>query len=217
MNDMTPIIAAKSDQLNTDDLVGAPRTIRISEVSVRPGTEQPVTIRYDGDDGRPWKPCKTMSRVLVAAWGPDANKYVGRSVTLYNDPNVTWGGMKVGGIRVSHLSHIDRELTLALTATRGKKAIAKIRPLTEQSAPPAEDKAGKWTDGYIAAIEVCDTLDDLVALENRQAQNVAKLKETRPDLFERLNAASQARAAALSREVKSEEQSGEQFAAEGDF
>ena len=217
MNDMTPIIAAKSDQLNADDLVGAPRTIRISEVAVRPGTEQPVTIRYEGDEGRPWKPCKTMSRVLVAAWGPDANKYVGRSVTLYNDPNVTWGGMKVGGIRVSHLSHIDKEMTLALTATRGKKAIAKIRPLADQPKQPAEDKAAIWTDGYITAIEGCDTLDDLVALENRQAQNVAKLKETRPDLFERLNAASQARAAALSREGKSEEQSDEQFAAEGDF
>lgn len=209
MNDMTPIIAANSDQLNADDLVGAPRTIRISEVAVRPGTEQPVTIRYEGDEGRPWKPCKTMSRVLVAAWGPDANKYVGRSVTLYNDPNVTWGGMKVGGIRVSHLSHIDKEMTLALTATRGKKAIAKIRPLADQPKQPAEDKAAIWTDGFIAKIDACATMDDLLALENSQMQLVERLKAERPELHERIKAASQARAGALAQEEAGEAADGE--------
>jgi len=209
MNDMTPIIAAKSDQLNADDLVGAPRTIRISEVAVRPGTEQPVTIRYEGDEGRPWKPCKTMCRVLVAAWGPDANKYVGRSVTLYNDPNVTWGGMKVGGIRVSHLSHIDKEMTLALTATRGKKAIAKIRPLADQPRQPVEDKAAIWTDGFIAKIDACATMDDLLALENSQTQLVERLKAERPELHERIKAASQARAGALAQEEAGEAADGE--------
>ncbi len=35
-----------------------------------------------------------MRRVLAAAWGTDASVYVGRSVRLYFDPNVTFGKEK---------------------------------------------------------------------------------------------------------------------------
>jgi hypothetical protein len=35
----------------------------------------------------------------------------------------------VGGIRVSHLSHIDKPLTIALTVTRGKRAPYVVQPL----------------------------------------------------------------------------------------
>jgi len=121
MNDMTTVIQPKSDQLNADSLQAGPMNIEITKVAINPGGEQPITVSYRGDDGKPWKPCKSMARVLVAAWGPDASKYVGRSVTLFKDPTVTWGGMAVGGIRVSHMSDLDGPLTLALTATRGNK------------------------------------------------------------------------------------------------
>jgi hypothetical protein len=82
-----------------------PITITITGVTVKGGgQEQPVAIHFEGDDGKPYKPCKSMSRVLVSAWGPDSSKYVGRSLTLYCDPKVKWGGMEVGGIRISHMS-----------------------------------------------------------------------------------------------------------------
>lgn len=129
MNDMSMVILAKSDQLSADDLLAGPLTITITNVVVRPGTEQPVTIEYEGGNGRPWKPCKSMSRVLVAAWGADAKTYAGRSVTLYRDPGVKWGGMEVGGIRVSHMSHIEREMVMPLTATKGVKKAYKVKPL----------------------------------------------------------------------------------------
>lgn len=219
MADISEIIEPKSDQLNADDLAAGDRTIRIRDVKVLgAGKEQPIWVYFDGDNNKPWKPCKTMARLLANIWqAPNTKEWVGRAVTLYCDPNVTWAGAKVGGIRVKAVSHIDAPRQMAITESRTKKKLATIGVVSAEAQKPAEDKAAIWTDGYITAIEGCDTLDDLVALENRQAQNVAKLKETRPDLFERLNAASQARAAALSREGKSEEQSGEQFAAEGDF
>ena len=79
-----------------------------------------------------------MSRVLVHAWGADANKYVGRSLTLYCDPKVKWGGMEVGGIRISHMSHIDSALTMALTATKGNKKPFTVQPMEiEQDDPRA--------------------------------------------------------------------------------
>lgn len=131
--DMTGVIVPKSDQINADDFLSGPRTFRIKSVAISPGTEQPVTIQLE--DSKPWRPCKSMSRLLVAAWGADAKEYAGKSVTLYCDPKVKWGGMEVGGIRVSHMSHIDSDLVLALTMTKGKKAPTRVKPLKAETVP----------------------------------------------------------------------------------
>lgn len=126
---LLPTIVAKSDQLNADDLVGGPRTVTITAVKGSDSAEQPVAIHYEGDDGKPFKPCKTCRRVLVHCWGGEGSDYVGRRMTLYCDPNVLFGGIKVGGIRISHVSHIEREMTVALMATRGKRAPYTVKPL----------------------------------------------------------------------------------------
>jgi hypothetical protein len=132
--DITATLEAKSNQLNTDDLIAGAKTITITKVSAG-NAEQPVAIHFDGDQGKPWFPCKSMRRVLVAAWGADASQYVGRGVTLFRDPTVTYGGIQVGGIRISHLSGIDSPLSIALTVTRAKRAPYKVQPLV--AAPPA--------------------------------------------------------------------------------
>jgi hypothetical protein len=140
MVDMSAFIAAKSDPLNADDLMDAPRTITITKVTAAPdAAEQPVSIHYEGGEGRPWKPCKTMRRILVGVWGKDASKYVGRSLTLYRDPTVAFGGLQVGGIRISHMSDISEDKTVALLVTRGRKAPFKIKPLV--NAPKASGKS----------------------------------------------------------------------------
>jgi hypothetical protein len=133
MNDMSQAIIPKSDQINADDLIAGPMTITITGVTVIGGQEQPVAIQF-AESGKVYRPCKSMSRVLVAAWGPDANAYAGRSLTLYRDPKVKWGGMEVGGIRISHMTNIDRELTLMLTMTKQNRAPHKVKVL-ERSAP----------------------------------------------------------------------------------
>ncbi len=132
-NDMRQVTAPKSDQMNADDLIAGSRTITIMEVKLSPGTEQPISVFYQGDDGKPYKPCKSMARLMMAAWGANAGLYAGRSMTLYNDPEVKWGGIPVGGIRISHLSHIEADMIVALTATRGKKTPYKVKALN--SAP----------------------------------------------------------------------------------
>jgi len=136
MGDMAQVIIPKSDQMNADDLIAGPRTIKITAVTIRGGQEQPVAISYEGDDGKPYKACKSMCRVLVTAWGADSSKYTGRSMTLFREPTVKWGGLEVGGIRISHMSDIDAPLTLALTATRGSRKPYTVRPL-EQAEKPA--------------------------------------------------------------------------------
>lgn len=131
--DMKQAIIPKSDQLNADDLLSGPTTIKITGITVRGGQEQPVSISYENDHGKPYKPCKSMCRVLVTAWGPDSSQYVGRSLTLYCDPKVKWGGMEVGGIRISHMSSIEATMTMALTVTRGNKKPFIVNPIPVQT------------------------------------------------------------------------------------
>lgn len=140
--DMSATIAPKSDQLNADDLISGPVTVTITGVS-RGDTDQPVNIATaEFSDGRPYKPCKSMRRVMVAAWGPDASAYIGRRMTLYREPAVRFGGQDVGGIRISHMSHIEKRLTVALTVTRGKRAPFTVEPLADEPAEiTAEDAA----------------------------------------------------------------------------
>lgn len=129
MSDMRQTIIPKSDQMNSDDLIASPITIKITRVEIREGTEQPVSIYYAGGNGKPYKPCKSMCRVMVQLWGADANKYVGRSMTLYRDPSVKWGGMEIGGIRISHMSDTDKMHSIPLTVTRGSKKNHTVKQL----------------------------------------------------------------------------------------
>jgi hypothetical protein len=131
-------IVPKSDQLNADDLIAGPMTITVTRVTAAPSSaDQPVSVHFEGDDGKPYKPCKSMRRVLVQLWGARGDDYAGRRMTLYRDASVRFGGIEVGGIRISHMSHIDGEKKLALTVTRGKRAPYIVKPL------PASQAAGK--------------------------------------------------------------------------
>lgn len=140
--DMSTTIAPKSDQLNADDLISGPRTITITRVSANPagnGADQPVNVYFEGDGNKPFRPCKSMRRVMVHCWGKDAQQYAGRSMTLYRDPEVTWGGMKVGGIRISHMSHLDKPEVMALTATQKQRKPYRVEPLRMDAPAPKVD------------------------------------------------------------------------------
>lgn len=134
VRDLSPTIVPKSDQLNSEQLLTGPITITVTDVARAGSADQPVVIHYDNEQGRPYKPCKTMRKVLIAAWGKDGASWVGRSMTLYNDPKVKWAGEEVGGIRISHMSHLPEgvaEIRLSLTVTRGKKSTYTISKLDD--------------------------------------------------------------------------------------
>lgn len=137
MVDVSKTIQPKSDQLNADDLIGGSITVEITNVSSMAQPDQPIAISYKGDNGKPWKPCKSMRRVLVMVWGKDGKQYIGRMLTLYRDPGVLFGGVAVGGIRISHMSHIDKETTMALTASKANRKPFTVKPLKAAAALPA--------------------------------------------------------------------------------
>ncbi len=168
--DLANTIAPKSDQLNADDLLAGPRTIRITRVEAG-SAEQPVFIHYHGGDGRPYKPGKSMRRVLVALWGSKAEAYIGRSLTLYCDPAVKFGGDAVGGIRISHASDIPAPVSLNLTVTRGKRKPFVVQPLATE---PAIDVAALTEAGSKAADEGSESLRSWWATLTKDAQRALK-------------------------------------------
>lgn len=191
MNDMSKVVIPKSDQLNADSLLTGPRTITITGVEVRVGAEQPVTVHYDGEDGRPWKPCKTMSRLLIYAWGPDANAYVGKSVVLYRDPKVKWAGKEEGGIRVLQMSDIPPEkidssgrMVVMLTETRGSRKPHVIMPLVVEQNAAKPDPATAWTNAYLAKVAEAATAEALEAFVSEKAAKLSELETKRPDLHQ---------------------------------
>jgi hypothetical protein len=164
---ITDTIHPKSDQLNADDLIAGPKTITITAVKIAMG-EQPVSIHYEGDDGKPYKPGKSMRRVLVHIWGNDSANYAGRSLTLYRDESVQFGGQPVGGIRISHASHIKRPVTMALTTTRARRAPFTVQPLVVEQARSEMDVAAEMREAAQQGVDALKTAwDNLTAAEKR--------------------------------------------------
>lgn len=218
MNDMSHVIVPKSDQINADDLIPGPMTITIREVRIKRGDEQPVDIYFDGSD-KAYRPCKSMSRVLVHIWGPDAGKYNGRSITLYRDPKVRFGKDAVGGIRISHMTDIPADkldngrVIMSLTATRAQRKPHVVMPLVIE---PEQDRAADWTRDHIAGVEDAETLADLEAVIAGGEKAVARLEKSRPELHTSVMQAYDARRGELAREGKSSEDMGEDFSDDGE-
>jgi len=213
--DMSQFVEAKSDQLNADDLIGSPRTITVRKVTGNDG-EQPVSIFYEGDDNKPFKPCKTIRRVLLAVWGRNAADYVGRSMTIYRDDSVTFGGLNTGGIRISHMSNIDKKTVVVVMKTKGKKAGIEILPLATSQRAPAKQTAEEWAAEHIAAVQDCTEIDALESIIVRAVKVLAKLHDANAELASEVAAAYAARRAELDREGRPAEDMGEGFTGEGE-
>lgn len=152
MTTMKDVIVPKSDQINADDLIAGPVTVKIREVKIKAGQDQPVSVMLDGTD-KAYRPCKSMCRVMVNAWGADTSKYIGQEMTLYCDPKVKWGGMEVGGIRISHMTGINAAITMALTMTRANKKPFTVLPLEASTPKQASDGEKAARDKAQAAFD----------------------------------------------------------------
>lgn len=183
VHDLRTTIIPKSDQLNSEQLLSGPMIITVTEVRAGGGEEQPVSVFHDTIPDRPYKPCKTMRKVLILAWGADGTKWVGKSMELYNDPTVKFGGEQVGGIRISRMTDIEKDIKVSLTATKGRKALHEIRLLkmTGQLQEVLADIAAatnnetlKKARAHAEAVLVTDS--DISIAANAYKKKVAELK-----------------------------------------
>jgi len=130
-------IVPKSDQLNYDDVADVALTVTV--VGLAAGSnEQPVIVNLKNEDGEPlrdYKPCKSMRRVLIAAWGDKGVDWLGKKMTLVGDDTVKFGGVCVGGIRISHVSGIDKPLHIMLTTTRSKRSAYVVDVIKDADQP----------------------------------------------------------------------------------
>lgn len=159
--DITESLAPTSDQLDAVELAASgPRTFTIEGVS-KGSIEQPVEVHLVGFP-RVWRPSKGMRRTLASGWGVDASKWVGRSVTLFCDPNVSFGKERTGGTRIAAMSDLpgDKPLSVPLLVSRGKSQIFTVQPLredqepkrTQQSSPkPTQAQMKRLGEGFTAA------------------------------------------------------------------
>ena len=176
--DISDSLTANSQQQNADEYVSGPKTVTVSEV--KKGTaEQPVEVHLAEFPGKPFKPAKSVRRVLAKAWGTDASQWAGRRLTIYCDPDVRYAGKAVGGLRVSHVSHIDKPVTVALTVTRGKREPFTVQPLPDA---PAQSPYTPSQD-FLALMASASTGDEKNAIWQQATQDgadhayLAKLKQ----------------------------------------
>lgn len=201
MVDLSKTIIAKSDQLNADDLMGGPITVTVQDV--REGSaDQPIAVFYEGCNGKPYYPCKSMRRVLVNVWGKDGKAYAGKAMTLFREPSVKFGGIAVGGIRISHMSDITQDTPLALQVTRGSKKLYTVKPLRaqQQTRQSQGDAWQSWIDQRMAGIAEAKTLEDLKAITGHEKyqQGIESLTKKGDQRAQDLIQASTTKAEALS-------------------
>ena len=180
--DLSHTIIPKSDQINADDLISGPIIIKITGVK-DVGGDQPIIINYDGDNGRPYKPGKSMRRVMIAMWGTDGNKWIGQSIEIYNDPEVRFGGQDVGGIRISRATGISKTMNIMLTVTRAKRAPYTVKPLIiEEPKKLTKYPEGKFNEDLpkmMAALENgTTTVEKIVAHLEKTAPLTTAQKDT---------------------------------------
>jgi hypothetical protein len=132
--DMTRAIEPRSDQLNAEDLLTGPRTFTITDVREGSAEQRVRVFLAEGPEGRPYLPNVSMCRLMVLAWGPESDAYIGQRLTLYRDPDVRFGRDQPGGIRISHMSGIRKALVANLTVTKGKRSPYTVEPLPDQPA-----------------------------------------------------------------------------------
>lgn len=174
--DISQALAPKSDQLDAVDLLGSPPMVfTITDVN-KGSDEQPVNIHL-AEFPRVWRPSKGMLRVLAHCWGKDVAAWVGRKVELYTDPDVMFGPVKVGGIRIQRLSHIGKRTSVPMIVGRGKSGSWNVDPLPD-AAPTAPDLTPQeLAEQLVAALADATTEAEVREWGNRaHARNLLDLQ-----------------------------------------
>jgi len=189
ISDLSDTIIAKSDQLNAEDLITGDRVLKVTNVvRYSHNGEQSFYLNYDGDDGRPYKPCLTMRRMIQALWGKDGRSYINGLIQVYLDPDVDYGKQKgCGGIRINGVSGIDSPKDVTLTVRRGIKKTYRVNQLQLAEKPPyPEDKfnAGfeamkaQIQNGKMTTEQVINRCEASGKLSEQQRQMIRELDES---------------------------------------
>lgn len=123
--ELTKCAEAKSDQIDADNLIGGiTMDVTIKAVQRGPSNEQPLQLVLEETD-KFYRPSKTFRRALIGCFGDEPANWIGQRLRLIRNPDTMFGGVKVGGVEVSHAS-ISAPMVFMLQAKRGKKSAVSI-------------------------------------------------------------------------------------------
>lgn len=192
MNDVTDareFMVIKSDQMNYEDFISGPQAFIITKLGRKMDKGEPRLMVYlSGREKTPWIPSKGMVKCLsnISGWGPNLKDWIGRSITLFGEPTVMFGGKELGGIRVSHISHIEEQYVTKISERRGVRTDYLIKPMRELSADPYPqakfDQALPTIKSKLASREI--TLQQVIAQCQKtgqlSAEQLKALEEAAP-------------------------------------
>lgn len=132
----------------------APKVIRVVKVTVtslendKGSMEQKVVLSYKAQDGEGeivW--CKTNAMLTSEALGErDYDKWAGRLITIGNNPNVDFGGKKVGGIRVCGSPEMTAPKKVSIKRPRRKNPEVYMLTPTDKKGQPVTTKTEASTE-----------------------------------------------------------------------
>ena len=176
------VIEVRSDQINADDIIpGKPIDVVLTG-EIRTTTVNGVwQLEIETINSKLYRPSKGMATVLVRVLGEDELNWRGRVVRLFKDETVKFGGEKVGGVRISHVSGIKEvsgghSMTFMSRGRAKKKfVVEEIYNLTAESFRKrmCEAVSVEELDGVASELKI--TIDkgcDLTGVEVASLKNV---------------------------------------------
>ena len=147
-----------SRYLGKDDVLtpirGTIADVRLETITTDRGDEDKAVMAFSEADMKPMIVNSTNWDALEAAYGPDTDGWMGKPVEIYIDPGVSYGGRRVGGVRVR------------IPSNGPPPALPKNRSLPQP--PPATAGGLRWSEAVALAASVGMNEDDLkTALKGR--------------------------------------------------
>lgn len=152
----------------------APKVIRIMDIKTatlegEKGAEQKVILSYRAADGEGeivW--CRTNALLTAAALDErDYAKWIGRLITICNNPQVDLGGKKVGGIRVYGSPEMTRDrIAVEVKRPRRKRGDSYVLIRT--------DKMGRDAQGASPSVPTAEIVDAPPVLDGIAPEPIAQ-------------------------------------------
>jgi hypothetical protein len=97
-----------SDFLKKDDLP-KPVKVKIDDIDLIEFDDQKkLVLAFKGKDKK-FVCNKTNARTIAAIFGNETDSWIGKEITIFNDPTVSMGDKVVGGIRVQYIPPTEEE------------------------------------------------------------------------------------------------------------
>lgn len=183
-------VKIKSDRLNYEDFIMGPQDFTIARLGKKIDQGNPrLLMFFEGREETPYWASKGMLKCLsnVDGWGEsEFSEWVGRKVRLFGEPTVVYAGKEMGGIQISHISHIEKEFTTKITLRRGLRVDFTIYPLIEEALPaycPQKFKTNlpAWQSaiesGAATAEKIIAKLETVGTLTEEQKKQIQQRKE----------------------------------------